>query len=325
MILFNEWLPDLPALNNPGCTVAKNVLPSGISYKKVLAAAAYSDALDARARGAVGVRQSEGTAHNFAGNASKLYKLSSGAWDNVSIVGGYSTGATEKWFFTQWGEVVLATNFSNVIQSYTLGSSTDFANLGGSPPQARYTGVVKDFLVVANTYDGVDGNVPHRVRWAGQGSITNWTVSSTTLADYQNLDNSVGWIKQFVGGEYGVIFQEQAISRMTFEGAPTVFRFDQVETGRGTRAPGSVVKFGNLIAYLGLDGFYVFDGNQSINIGANKIDKFFYDSFDDSYYERIASAHDAKNQLIYWIFPNQSATSGRPNQILVFNYSPTAK
>ena len=35
MIPLGEWLPDQPALNNPGATVAKNVTPAARGYRAV--------------------------------------------------------------------------------------------------------------------------------------------------------------------------------------------------------------------------------------------------------------------------------------------------
>jgi hypothetical protein len=86
-----------------------------------------------------------------------------------------------------------------------------------------------------------------------------------------------------------------------------------------------VVKVGNLIFYLGIDGFYVFDGNSSTSIGANKVDKTFYDDLDLSYQSRIYGTADFDKQIIYWLYPASGNSSGRGNKILCYNYSPSAK
>lgn len=321
---FGEWLPDLPDYMNPGATVCKNVVPAGNSYQQFLAPAIYSSALTARCQGALSTRDTAGNTSTFAGDATKLYKLASASYSDVSIAAGYTTATDERWYFTQYSNNIIATNITNEIQVYNLSSSTLFANLSASAPKARYICRVRDFLTAGNTTDVSDGAVPYRVRWANPEDITDWTVSPVTGADYQDLDSADGWVKQVVGGEYGVIFQERAITRMTFVGSPLFFQFDKVESNRGTQAPGSVVKIGNQIAYLGIDGFYIFDGNQSIPIGTNKIDKTFYDDVDTNYMERICSVVDFSKQIIYWAYPNADATAGRPNRILCYNYSPNA-
>jgi hypothetical protein len=324
LVEFGEYLPDLPDFQNPGATVAKNVIPAGNSYKSFPSVQVYSNALDARCKGAISTKDRDGNSLTFAGNASKLYKISGTTFSNVSVVGGYSTG-DERWFFTRFGDRLIATNFNDAIQTYTLASSSAFANLSAGAPKARYTATIRNFLAVANTFDSVDGNVPHRVRWSALDDATDWTVSATTQADYQDLNASNGWCRGIVGGEYGVIFQERAISRMTYVGSPTIWQFDEVETGKGTMASGSIIKVGNFIFYLGLDGFYVFDGSKSTAIGANKVDQTFYNEVDLSYLDNIYSTADFDKQVIYWLYPATGNTGGIPNKILMFNYSPDAK
>lgn len=325
MIEFGEWLPDLPDFDNPGATIIKNVIPAGASYKQFPSLTVYSNALSAVCRGATAGRDAtSGNSANFAGDATKLYKMSTASWSDVSKSGGYNLTTDERWYFTQFGNRILATNIADPIQSFTIGSSTAFANLGATAPQARYITSLRNFLAVANTFDGTDGFVPNRVRWSSFNDPTTFTVSATTQSDYQDLNADFGWCKQIVGGEYGVVFQERAITRMTYIGSPIVFQFDVVEANKGTQASGSVIKFGNNTAYWGIDGFNIFDGTQSIPIGANKIDKYFNSDLDTNYISRICAAVDYTNQVIAWAYPGAGNVSGRCNKILMYNYSPTA-
>ncbi len=327
MIEIGEWLPDLPALDNPGVLDAKNVLPFGKSYQSFPSLSVFSSAITARCQGAFSARDKDGNAYNFFGDASKLYQISSGTTpSDASKVGGYTTAADENWEFAQFlGNEIIATNFADTMQSYVMGTSSVFADVTGTPPKARHVGVVRDFLVVGNTFDGSDGNVPNRVRWAGIGTSTSWTVSATTQADYNDLAGDGGWVKKVVGGEIGTIFQERGIWRMTYVGSPNVFQFDKVEDNRGTLASGSVVKASNMIFYLGLDGFYIFDGQRSLPIGADKIDKTVLNELDTTYCNRITAVADPDNKLIFWAYAATGNTSGLSNKVLIYNYAPNAK
>lgn len=322
---IGEWLPDLPAFENPGATVAQNVIPFGNSYKSFASPVTYSNALDGRCQGGYSTRDNNSVVFNFVGDATKLYSETSPAtFTDVSVSGGYSTSTEENWQFTLFNEnVVLATNFNDPMQSITLGD-TAFANLDDSAPKARFITTVKDFVVVGNTNDESDGDMPNRVRWAGIGDQTAWTVLPSTQADFQDLYGNGGWVMQVVGGEYGVIFQERAITRMSYIGSPVVFQFDEIERGRGTPASNSVVKFGNNIAYLGWDGFYIFDGQFSNSIGVNKVNKTFWDDVDQTNMHRIYAVEDPFNQIIFWCYPSSNNSDGRSDKILAFNYSPTA-
>lgn len=333
MKLLGEYKPDLPSTLNDGLTRAEGVLPFEAGYSPVPGLNAITTSqIDARAQGIFSARDlaTAATTYVYVGNATKLYQLSGNGWTDVSVGGGYSTGATERWEFAQWGDQVVATNFTDVMQVITLGGA-NFANLGGTPPQARYVATVKDFLVVGNTDDPTDNEQPQRVRWSGFDDITTWTVSATTQADFQDLRNNYGWINGIVGGDYGLIFQEFAIVRMTYIGAPLVFQFDVVELQRGAYAPGSIIEIGDNVAFLAEDGFFVFDGRQSIPIGDGKINEsIFSDShpigFDTNYVERMYSAHYPRQQILCWSYPSINADpAGTNDTILFYNYSPQAK
>jgi hypothetical protein len=325
MIKFGEYLPDLPAHENPGATVANNVVPHGDSYKQFSGLSVFSGALSARCQGAVSGRDNGGNVYLFAGDVSKLYKIDTTTWGDVSVVGGYTCAPDSNWNFAQWGEQILATQIADPIQTFTIGTSSAFADLAASAPKARYIGVVRDFVVVGNTDDVSDGAVPFRVRWSAIGDPTDWTVSATTQADFQDLNSANGWVNGIVGGEYGIIFQERAITRMTYVGSPSVFQFDEIESGYGTNAPGSICKIGTMTAYLGEDGFYVFDGTSSTPISHNMVSKSFYNDLDQSYMHRIYAVVDPINQVIFWAYPGASNVSGNPNKVIMFNYAQSSK
>jgi hypothetical protein len=326
IIPLGEYLPDLPDFNNPGATVAKNCIPFGSSYKSFPSQVVYSNALSAKCQGAYSTKDADGNTVNFSGDATKLYRMVSASYADVSKVGGYSTNSEEMWFFTRFNNLLLATNFADPIQTFTVNSSSNFANLAAGAPQARYITTFGSFVVVGNTFDASDGNVPHRVRWCALSDPTSWAVSASTLASYVDLNVSNGWVKQVVGSDgYFVVFQERAITRFTFIGSPLVFQRNEVESGKGTQASGSVIKIGNIIYYLGLDGFYAFDGNQSIPIGENKVNKTFWDEVDTNYLSKISVTAYPNYQVIIWAVPVSGNTDGRSNKFYVYNYSPNSQ
>jgi hypothetical protein len=325
-LYFKEYTPDLPEFENPGVTNAKNVIPLGTSYTQFPGLSEYtSNGLGAYCRGATFGRDQDGNTFNFAGDATKLYLLQAGVWTDVSKVGGYTNQADSNWNFTSFSTRMIATNFDDAIQSYVMGSSSVFADLSASAPRARYVGTMPGFVIASNTYDAVDGAVPTRFRWSAYNAPTDWTVSATTQAGYTDLDSRNGWIQGFVGGrEYGASFQEYAINRVQYVGSPNVFQLIPVEKGRGLLTSSSASSVSNFIPYIGNDGFYIFDGSQSIPIGENKVNRTFLRDLDTDNIGRICTCADINKQVIYWAYPGNGNTSGRPNKILMYNYAPGA-
>jgi hypothetical protein len=331
MIPLGEWLPDQPDFQNPGSSVMTNVLPrTASSYGPAPQASATTGALGARCQGAAFVRDAASNVLGFAGDATKLYRLSAGSssWSDVSKGGGYTIATDERWNFTQYGERIIATDFADAIQSYVMGSSALFADLAAAAPKARYMAIVKDWLMVANTYDATNGSCPQRIWWAAIDDPTNWPTPGTATAaqlqsDYNDLAGDGGWNQGIVGtlssADVAVI-QEKTIFRGMYVGPPVIFAFTKVEAARGTPAPGSIVVVGGIVYYLADDGFYAFDGLQSVPIGREKIDRTFWSEVATSYLYRITSAVDPVNKIIYWAYPGPQSSAGAPNRILAFNY-----
>lgn len=321
VIPFADWLPDQPDLGNKGIT-AKNVIPWKTGYKKFPAYSAYSTALTARFQGGCFARDKDSNVYNYSGDATKLYRLSGTTQTDASRLAGgaYSTASDDWWEFAQWGETVIATNYADAPQVITMGSA-NFAALSGSPPKARHIAVVRDFVVLGNVNDGT--KYTNRVQWSGINDSTSWAVSAATQADYQDLQGDGGWIQKIVGGEFGLVFQERAIWRMTYVGSPVIFQFDLVERARGTFAPQSVVAWGNMVFFLSDDGFYAMVGGAPAQpIGDGKVDRYFLNDYQSAAlsYSRITGTIDPVNKLVMWSYPGSGSASSTPNKILCYNW-----
>ncbi|MBX6367956.1 MAG: hypothetical protein IRZ04_08240 [Rhodospirillales bacterium] len=325
------FAPDLPARAGASALV-RNCLPrTAASYGPMPSLAAYSAPLQARCQGAVAVQDAAGNVSIFAGDATKLYRLGAGstAWTDVTKQGGYTTAFEQHWAGLLFGDRVVMTNFADPIQSFRLGGDSAFADLSPDAPRARHLAVVRDWLVLGNTFDAADGPQPQRVWWSAIDDPTSWPAPGTSAAaaaqsDFQDLVGGAGWVQGIVGNlgtADGAVFQERAIVRMNYVGPPAIFAFATAEGARGTPAPGSIAQLGTIVYYLGEDGFYAFDGSASHPIGADKIDKTFFADLDQQHLGRITAAIDPINKLCFWAYPGVGNTAGNPNRLLAYNWA----
>ncbi len=313
-ILFGEWKPDSP---DPGDAAreALNVIPEKEGYRPFKGLATTTSTLDARAQGASWFRAPDGTTKNFAGDVGKLYLQVGSTWTNVSRAAGgpYTTDGTGNWRFAQFKGLAYATNGVDVPQSFDLNSATNWSAATGSPPPAKFIGVVRNFLVLAN----VSGS-PQLVKWSGDNNSSTWTPSATTLSDEQDQPDG-GEITGFQGGEFGLVGQESALRRMTFEGSPTVFRFDKIAEDFGNTIPNAMAGWGNLCFICHRSGFHMIVGGQQITpIGKNRFDRWFWGLLDQSNMHRVTSAIDPVNSLYIVSFPVGS--SGQASGLLIYNW-----
>ena len=110
MINFEEWLPDQPALENRGMTVAKNVIPAARGYRSLNGLSQLSNAATAKIKGIFAGKSNTGVVTLFAGDAGKLYKYDSSNNNLVdsSVGGGYALGNSDYWRFVQFGDSLVA-------------------------------------------------------------------------------------------------------------------------------------------------------------------------------------------------------------------------
>jgi hypothetical protein len=316
MIPLGEYLPDQPALGQHS-SIAKNCVPASGYYAPFKTPVLYGAALTEKALGAFSAYTTAGTAYNFVGTDSYLYRDNAGTWEDVSVAGGYNTG-TGRWEFCQFGQRVIATNGVEKPQSYVMGSSTDFAVLTADDIIATTCAVVRGFVFFGNTTESAV-NYPNRVKWSALEDPTDYTVSTTTQSDYQDLygETDAGKVVKIIGGEYATIFCERGIFRGTYVSGDLIFTFDQIINNLGTQAPGSVVAFGETIFFLGNTGFYALTPSGLMPIGEGKINRTFFAELYTAEINKISAMTDPVNNLYIVAYPTESGTLSK---VLIYNW-----
>lgn len=317
---FTEWRPDLSDYRNQGDTVVRNVIPHEDGYDPFPNILSQSDAITARCQGAVGAKDISNNIYIYAGDATKLYRLADQTFTDISN-GTYTTAASSTWEFAAFGTTLIATNYDDAVQSIEVQGSGTFADLitSTSQPKAKHIDIVRDFVVLGNIEDG--GAIPNRVWWSAINDPADFDADVTTQSDFQNIATG-GHVQRIVGGvEYGLIFMESQIWRMTYVGSPLIFQFDAIDRRRGTPIPNSVVAFGRLVFFISQEGFFVSDGVTSTPIGDDKVDETFWGQFDIANAHRLSAAVDPVTKSVLWLFPGTGNSGGVPNKIFLYKWT----
>lgn len=303
---FGPWQPDAAGVDSGFLVEARNVYPTQIGYAPVPSISLYgATALPSRCIGMTFARTATGGWVVFAGTTTNLYKLISGVWVDVSRLAGgvYGVPTDEYWSFAQFGTKLIAVNFTDDPQVIDVDSGTNFAALAGSPPKARYVGVVGDFVFLA----ALTSN-PRVVRNSAINNSTGWTIG-VDLCDEQEFADG-GRITGFASGEFGYLTQEKAVRQAIFQpGSDIAFRYERVEQERGCSAGYGLVSAARVIFYPSDDGFYAFNGQQLLPIGSQRINKWFRDNSDTSRYFSVLGFTDPYGPRIYWAFYATSAST----------------
>lgn len=330
---FDLYTPDNEELAIPNdakeiyvrVTKANNVIPLENGYTNFLGPVVKSSQSTGQVTGSISTRNTEEVPFNYIGTTQGLYQLNNTSSlytsTDLSRTEGYTSDLDNPWEFDIWKDRVIATNFHDPIQQITIGGSA-FADLPGGPAKAKHIAVIEDFLVLANLSSTVAGTLPYRLSWSGLDDHETHTVAAATQADFQDLKSPGGSIKRIVRERGGLIFQEKALTRMTYIGSPAVFQFDQLESEiGGTLASESVLKFGSNVAYLNVTGFKVFNGSDVEHIGQGQIDDFFFADLHADYKRNVKGAVDPRHENLYWMYASTASAGGVPDKLVIYNYA----
>jgi hypothetical protein len=234
-----------------------------------------------------------------------------------SVTGTYSAlSSADQWQFVQFNNFIISVQKNVAPQVYDLTSSTAFADLGGSPPQASYIAVVNRFVLLC----GIASPNVYRLQWSGLNAITTYT-SGVSQSDFQDLADG-GIVRGVAGGEFGVIFQDQSIRRLTYApGSPYVFSIDRISMDDGLLAPYSAINAGDRVFFLSPQGFkMIVPGGYPTPIGKEKVDRTFFNDVDTANLQLVIAAHEPKTTRVYWTYKSLSGSSNLFDKILCYDW-----
>jgi len=267
-VTFGEWLPDQPGVIG-ALTTAKNVYPRAVGYGPFPSEEDYSDAAAQDLTNVVAGRDTAGNTRVFASGTTRLYRLDSSDF-SLDDVSGITYSGSTMWKFTQFGNKVIGASEAHTMQAYDLTTTSNFANLSSDAPKARFVTVVRDFVV-----SGYQTDYQNRVQWSGINNETTWATSATTQADFQDIPDG--------GRVQGV-------------------------TDLGCYESNSVIQWQGVTYFLSDDGFYACDGQNVVNIGAEKVNRFFFNTLREANIDQMSAAADASKNLVMWGYPSTDLT-----------------
>ena len=311
-VLFSDYIPDesgIPNFSTPGyLTQAQNVRRTPQGYRPTYGSAtAGSATVGAVAASAFGVFRSSNENH-FVASSQALWQTDDDGvtWNDNSAT---AYAASAEWDWAVYETYVYAASVSNVLQrkQITDAVTTNFADVTGTAvPQGNVIARIRDHLVI-----GYLSTSPHSIQWSAIGA-GSWPTpgSATALANQAGsltLDSSLGYVTNITDGEkFGLVFQTNSITRMTYIGGDAVFQFDRVSEHVGSRIFRNVANIDGRFYFIAKNGVYVTDGYAIKELSLGKIkDAICVDIL--SYGEGMDSvnsgwAYDSRTGTVMWPF-----------------------
>lgn len=299
-LLLGTFAPDRSIFDPSISASIINALPAAKGWKPMPSFVEISEALPDQCKGAAYVRTALGAYRIVACTQTRIYELNTTdySWTDVTGPAGPYTGPSdqEAWKLTRFGDYLVVHNYNDPIQVYDVEAGGAVSTLGGSPPNAKYSWVSGDFLVLGYTDDS---NGQKIVRWSEINDITKWRLGKNG-ADFQELpegDEIMGGLA--VQGGF-IVVQRSGIQYFPF--APSggfTFTRTVLNSINGAIAPRSIVNLGNgQFYYLSEDGF--FSGADRKPIGAERVDAYLLQQIDQVYLQDVQGTADPYEKIVWW-------------------------
>lgn len=256
----------------------------------------------------------DGSKRVFAATADAIYEAGTTTWTDRSDTGGY-TGSNRMRFCT-FGNVVLAANRSEAIQSAAAGSS--FSAIAGAP-KALILAPASGFVMALNIDGMTLGDVSDGWGCSAIRNQADWTPAAATQCVAGRLLDSPGPI--LAGAALGadvVAYKATSMYLGRYVGPPLVWQWTRVPGEIGCVGAEALVSVGTLHYFIGADDLYVFDGASPRSIGA-PVREWFFEHVSAPNRHLIIGMVDRARALIYWFYPSVNS-DGSLDACLIYNY-----
>ena len=176
----------------------------------------------------------------------------------------------------------------------------------------------KGHLVLGDTTE--DGDVfPYRIRWSTSGNPTTWNTVSAGFANLIEDQNNSKVMCMHPFGNNLVVYKEDCIYLLTYQGDPNYFVGRMMIADRGTISRKAVAPFGDAHLVVTKDNIHIFNGNGFIRpaIG-EKIKKDFFDRLNWDARGTVHAKTFSSRFEVWIFFPEGADTS--PQSAYCWNY-----
>ena len=242
--------------------------------------------------------------------------------------GDYSATAGGGWNGGVLGGVAIINNGVDEPQFMGTAAGAKFADLTNwlSSTTCAVIRPYKRFLVALDTTESAT-RYPFRVRWshpAEGGTVpTSWDSSDATKdAGYVDLSQSSGFVIDCLPlGDINVVYKEDSIWSMAFEGGQSIFGFRQLFSDAGILGRHCVKDFDNKHFVVSEDDVFIHDGQTKQSIVDSQIRDELFNSIHPDYKTRTFVAADReKNEMWICFTSNTNDTDAFADTAYVWNW-----
>lgn len=246
-------------------------------------------------------------------NALRLWSLDNYGQDLVAAI---REGAVYYW---------VANTTTSPPRAVTLESVATTAGYDGTFVPNRvfemHTSGVQRFAIAvgSNPYDPTDSETtfdPMLVRWSDQENLYQWVPSATNQSGEIRLSHGSRLVTARHGRQEFVVWSDSAIYSMQYLGPPYIWGVNLLMDGVSIASPNAVVGASNIMMWMGIDKFYIYDG--IVKTLPCSVRQFIFDNLNmDQAFQVVAGGNEQYSE-VWWHYPSLNSTVN--DRYVVYNY-----
>lgn len=158
---------------------------------------------------------------------------------------------------------------------------------------------------------------PLLIRWSDQEDAANWTPSATNQAGGLRLSQGSEIISAVQSRQEIVVFTDVAVYGFQYLGPPSVWGATLLADGVSIMGPKAPAIASGITYWMGIDKFYVYDGNVR-TLRCDLKEFVFSDINLDQRYQVFSGVNEGFNE-VWWFYCSRNSTT--INRYVVYNYA----
>jgi hypothetical protein len=184
-----------------------------------------------------------------------------------------------------------------------------------------HTSGVQRFSIAigANPYDPLDADTdfdPMLVRWSDQEDIYQWVPAADNQAGELRLSHGSRLVTGRHGRQEFVVWSDSAIYSMQYLGPPYVWGLNLLMDGISIVSPYAVIGSSNIMFWMGVDKFYMYDGR--VQTLPCTVRQYVFDSFNTDQAFQVVAGSSEQFSEVWWHYPSLNSTVN--DRYVIFNY-----
>lgn len=221
------------------------------------------------------------------------------------------------WSLDHFGQLLIASyNGGTIYQfdptaSQPWGRATVISTDPGLPTNVRYSFVTPERFIFA-LCDGM------QVIWPSQGSLTDWTPTSTNTANIRTLTEGTKLVAGRVLADFvSLVWTDAALYRFQYTGATFIYNSSMIAKDCGLLSPGGAVTAAGIAYWIGQDTLWMYNGSVVPIPNVEDIRKYVFDALKVDYGYQCAAVFCPQHNEVWFFY----TANGQTNPTLGVIYS----